>query len=544
LGLRGPGAKPKGPRAAAPAPKPTKHPWESPRLKNDRAGRVIAFIETLPITSGVFAGKKFRLREWQKRWIRKVYRTRRGKRIVRTALLTMPRKNGKTQLVAALALCHLIGPEAEPRGQVYSAAADRDQAAIMFREMEAMIQATPWMVARCNIQRFAKKIEDLESGSVYAALSSDARKAHGLSPSFFAYDELAQAADRHLYDNLRTGGGARLEPLGIVISTQSSDPHHVMSELTDYGRKLNDGVIENEQFSATIYEASENADPWDERVWRACNPALGDFRSLADMRAEAEVARRMPSAEAAFRNLYLNQRIDPVVHFLPKADWDACAVAPRSEKLRGAVCFGGLDLALRQDLTALVLFFPDEAGGGDVLSWFWLPEEGLRDKAVKDSAPYDVWRTQGLLETTTGRVVDARAVARRCAQITAQFDLRGLAYDRWRIEEFKKTLGDEGIELPLVEYGQGYKDMAPALDAVEAEVLNHRLRHGGHAVLNWNCSNCVVEIDPAGNRKLTKDPKKSRGRIDGMVALCMAVGLAHRENEGPSIYEKQGLVVG
>ena len=210
------------------------------------------------------------------------------------------------------------------------------------------------------------------------------------------------------------------------------------------------------------------------------------------------------------------------------------------EKLRGRDCWGGLDLSLRQDLTSLELFFPD-GKGGDVLSWFWLPEDGIAEKAERDRVPYDLWAKQGLLELTPGRVVDTRYVVRRCAAILAAFRLVGLAYDRWRIEEFKKSLNDEGVDLPLEPYGQGFKDMAPALDAVEAAVVNRALRHGGHAVLTWCASNAVVEIDPAGNRKLTKE--KSRGRIDGMVALAMAMGLAQREDEGPSMYTQVKLGV-
>lgn len=521
MGLRGPGAKPVRPRGDAPAPKKGRRPWQKKGLS--RADRVIAFIETLTITSGVFAGKKFKLRPWQQRWIRKVYREQKGKRIVRTALLTMPRKNGKTQLVAALALCHLVGPEAERRGQVYSAAADRNQSAIMFREMEAFILADAALSARCNIQRFAKRIEDMETGSIYEALSSDARKAHGLSPSFFAYDELAQATDRHLYDNLSTGMGARLDPLGIVISTQSSDPLHVMSELTEYGRKVIAGQIKDDTFLAEIYAAPADADIWDEKVWAACNPALGDFRSLEDMRVKAFRAKRIPTEEASFRNLFLNQAVDAVADLIPPPDWRACSGAPLHDKLRGSACYGGLDLSLRQDLTALVLFFPDGLGGGDVLSWFWMPKEGLRDKADRDRAPYDVWEQQKLIETTPGRTVDMRFVARRCAEIRASFDLRGLAYDRWGMEAFKKTLADEGIDLPLFPFGQGFKDMSPAVDEMLSAVLNHSLRHGGHPVLTWNASNVKAEIDPAGNRKLTKE--RSRGRIDGIVALVMAMGL-------------------
>jgi phage terminase large subunit-like protein len=528
MGRRGPrtGAA----KAAARDQRPTwegSPPWEAEGLT--RAGRVVAFLECLPITSGMHAGSLLKLRPWQREIIEGIYATGEdGRRIVRTALVTCSRKQGKTALAAGLALCHLIGPEAEQRGQVYSAAADRDQAAIIFREMEAVILAVPEFAERCNVRTFNKQITDELTGSTYQALSSDARKAHGLSPSFMVYDELAQAPNRHLYDNLTTGTGARAEPLMVVISTQSSNPHHIMSELVDYGQKLLDGTLPPDPaFHATIYAAPEDADPWDEAVWHACNPALGDFRSLEEMRQFAEQAKRIPAKEAAFRNLYLNQRVDAEQRFIGSADWDACAGAVDPDDLEGRPCWAGLDLSSTTDLTALVLYFPED--GGAVLPYFWVPNERLGEREDRDRVPYRLWAREGYIEPTEGRAIDKRAIAYRLAEIASTYDLRGVAHDRWRMADLKKLLEDEGIELPLVDFGQGYKDMGPAVDAMETVILAGKIRHGGHPVLTWCCSNAVVTVDPAGARKIAKD--KSRDRVDGLVALCMAVGLASREPE-------------
>lgn len=497
--------------------------WQKKGLS--RPERVIKFIESLEITSGFNAGKRFKLRPWQKRIIRAIYRTKKGKRQVRQALVSLPRKQGKSVLSSALALAHLCGPEAESRGQVLSAASDRDQAAIIFNEMCAFIQADEYLSERVIIRQFKKELEDVETGSTYKPLTADGRKAHGLNPSFVVCDELAQWKGRELYDNLSTGSGARAEPLQVVISTASSDPNHIMTELVNYGRKVQDGVIEDPAFYACIYEAPLDADPWDEAVWYDCNPALGDFRSLEEMRKFAEQARQIPAKEAAFRNLYLNQPVDPEQRFIATEDWKACGDPVDPEELRGCKCWAGLDLGSTQDLTALVLYFPEQ--GGQVLPFFWVPGENLRDREDKDKVPYLTWRKQGFIESTNGRAIDKRAIAQRLAEITADYDVQGVAYDRWRIEDLKHILTDEGIDLPLVPWGQGFKDMAPAVDELESKILDKKLRHGNHPVLTWNCANCVVQLDPAGQRKIAKD--KSIDRVDGMVALVMALGLYSRE---------------
>ncbi len=525
MGRRGPGARPKNNVAQLEPVIPEAHPWERPGLS--RYMRVVKFIETLPITSGMHAGRKFKLRPWQKKILRAIYRTdRRGRRIVRQALITLPRKQGKTALAAALALCHLLGPEAEQRGQVYSAASDRDQAGIIFSELVAIIEATSWMMARVNIQRFKKMIEDLVNGTIYQALSSDARKAHGLSPSFWIFDELAQARGRDLYDNLLTGQGARAEPLGIIISTQSSDPNHAMSELVAYGQQVNAGIIVDPTFHATIFSAPADSDPWDEQVWRACNPALSDFLSMEDFRTAAAQAKRRPALEMAFRNLRLNQPVDQAAQFLSAADWQGCSEKVDEGQLAGQSCFGGLDLSSTTDLTSFVLYFPHD---GSVLPWFWLPGDNLRDREDLDRAPYSLWRKQGYLTTWPGRALDKLGVIKVLAKLAGRYRIQGIAYDRWGMEPLQKLLADEGIRLPLESWGQGYRDMSPALAELERLVLDRKLRHGGHPILNWNASNAVAIMDPSGNRKL--DKSRARARIDGLVGLAMAVGLAAKKQE-------------
>jgi phage terminase large subunit-like protein len=498
-----------------------------------KADRVIAFVENLTNTAGPNAGQPFALRDWQIDIIRAIYDPLHedGRRVVRSALLSLPRKNGKTELAAALALYHLLA-DGERNGQVYSAAAERQQAAIVFNAAAAMVRADPELNAMVNIIETQKRIVHYASGSFYMAISADARSKHGFNASAIIYDELAQAKNRNLFDVLTTSTSARAQPLTIVISTASSDPNSVMSELVDYGRKINSGIIKDPTFHATIYQAPPDADPWDEAVWYDCNPALADFRSIEEMRTFADRARRIPSLESVFRNLYLNQPVDADQRFIASADWDACNTPVDLEALAGRTCYGGLDLSSTQDLTSLALVFPDDDDppAYDVLVWFWTAGDTIRERGDRDRVPYALWRDQGFLEATPGRAIDKSYVVARLAEIMAAYDVQGVAYDRWRIDELKKFLSDDGIDVPLSEFGQGFKDMAPAVDALETALLNGRLRHGGHPVLRWNASNASIEQDAAGSRKLAK--QRSIGRIDGLVAVAMAIGLAAK-SQGP-----------
>jgi len=404
--------------------------------------------------------------------------------------------------------------------------------------MIAFIQADPRLADRVVIRSHNKTLEDIETGSTYEALSSDARKAHGLSPSFVVADELAQWHGRDLFDGLVTGTGARAEPLIIVISTMSPDPNSIMSEVVRYGEQVRDREIVDPTFLPVIYAAPPDADPWAEATWHAANPALGDFRSLDEMRVAAEQAKRLPAREPAFRLLYLNQPIDAAARFLNGPDWRACRAEIDVAALAGKRCILGLDLSSTTDLTALAAYFPDS---GDLVTSFWAPAETLEEAERRDHVPYRLWARQGLLETTPGRAIDKSFVVHRLGEIVATYKVEACAYDRWRMDEVRRLLADEGIKLNLVEFGQGWRDMGPAIDAVETVVLQAKLRHAGHPVMDWCVANAVTVSDPTGSRKLAKD--RSTGRIDGLVAATMAIGLAARTApKKPSVYDRRGLL--
>jgi len=514
-------------------------PWKNVQLPMSE--RFFLFAENLPVSSGKLAGQKFRLRGWQKEMLRPVFdRQVDGKRVIRTALFSFPRKNGKTQLAAVLALAFLCGPLVEERGQIYSAASDRNQASLVFKELCAIIDRVPWMTARLNIRKQIKTVEDETTGSFYEALSSDARKAHGLSPSVIIADEVAQWRGRELWDNLVSGMGAREQPLIVAIGTQAEDDQNLMSELVDYAEKVNNSEVDDPTFHGVVYAASQDADPWSPETWFACNPALGDFKDYDDMKIQADQARRIPARVGPFKNLQLNMRVSAEARFLNYEDWQACADPVDAVSLYGRPCFAGLDLSSTTDLTALVLFFPED--GGAVIPFFWLPKDNIRMLETTERIPYRFWQERGLIELTPGRAIDYRFVARRLVSLSSDYDVKGIAYDRWRIKALERILSEEGIRLPLVEWGQGFKDMAPAVDALETAVLNDNLRHGNNPVLTMNCTNAVVEVDAAGNRKLSK--KRSRDKIDGIVALAMAIGLAAREEVKPGfVFDPNALMV-
>lgn len=520
-------------------PKPTQ------RVKN-----VIAFIEKLLVPSGKGAGKPFKLRPFQKRFIRDIYGKMdgEGKRLVRRAILSLGRKNGKTTLTAALVLVHLVGPEAILNGEIYSAANDREQASLVFRYASQLVRANDYLMSLIRIVDSTKTMICYRTGSIYRAISAEAGTKYGLNPSLVIYDELAQAKKRDLYDVLDTSMAAREEPLFIVISTQSNDPQHILSQLIDDGLSGNDPTTVCHLY-AVPDDADDDAIFKSRKLWRMANPALGDFRSLDEMRTAAKRAKRMPSFETAFRNLYLNQRVDATAPLISRADWEACLEeGPLLE--RGERIYLGLDLSSKTDLTALIAVSAED--GDRVKAWFWKPGEALREHATRDRVPYDVWKKEGWLDTSPGRSIDYDFVAGKVGELTADYEIAGLAYDRWGIDNFIQSCRRVGLEadvatandvvlddtLRLVSWGQGFRDMAAAIDALEVSVLERRLKHDGNPCLRWNMANAMVVSDPAGNRKL--DKSKARFRIDGAVALAMAIGLKSRdltEGEQESAYD-------
>jgi phage terminase large subunit-like protein len=537
MGLRGVGAARQIAARKELPKKPRKLPWLSDSL--DRAQKVVAFLEFLPVTKGILAGKPVELLPGQRQFIADVYGPKRddGRRLVTMAIKSEPKGNGKTGLVAGLALCHLLGPEAEQRGEVYSAAINRLQAGIMFNEMEAIIHRVPEFAVRTNVQRFSKKIEDLETGSVYEALSADAKRAHGLAPSLWVYDELAQASDRTLLDNLTEGMGKRREALGIVISTQAPNDEHVLSQLIDDGLSGADPST-----LVHLTAAPEEADPFDEETIKACNPAYGKFLDLDDLKKSMERARRMPTFEPAYRNLRLNQRVDAATEgrLCTNAIWKLGAVDVDVERLRGRRCYGGLDLSGKHDLTALVLVFPDDQPepSYDIVPFFWTPEGAMAARANAEREKFREWIRLGHLAPIPGPVIRFRTVAEKLAGLrkTYGFDVQAVGYDRWRIDEMKLEIEEIGGQVELEEFGQGFKDMAPAIDFFTECALTGRLHHAGHPVLSACVANAILVSDPAGNMKIDKGKSNSRGttRIDGAPALVMALGTARKHVAVPA----------
>ena len=526
MALRGPGAKPLSERGKV--EEREIKPWEIPGLS--RANRVRAFVEDLNITQGKLAGSKLKLRPWQWDFIRKVYAENdEGSRPIRTAVLSMGRKNGKTQLAAALALAHLLGPESESRGEIYSAALTRDQAGKMFAEMVAILGDHPELDDRCNVVRFTKQIEVLSGpgkGSIYVALSADADSKLGLSPSFVVYDELGSAPNRKLFDALDTATGAREDPLLMAISTQAAADHHVFSEMVDYGLKVRDGEINDPSFHLTLHAAPRDADPWSADTWALANPAIGDFLSLDNIQRMASQAKLVPSKESAFRNLVLNQRVSAVSRFIHRAEWDACNAVVDVETLRGRLCYGGLDLGGTRDLTAAVFVFPADDGTMDVLPFCFMPENNIEARSDEDRVPYSLWAKQGHITLIPGATIDPGFIADFLARTAETYQVESIAFDRWRIEDLKRELGLIGATLPLVPHGQGFKDMSLAVDALERHVAEKMLRHSGHPVMQMCAANAVITRDPAGGRKL--DKSKATGRIDALVALSMALNTGKR----------------
>ena len=527
----------------------------------ERAERVIKFIETLIVPNGYGAGKPFKLREWQKQEIYNIYSPTRanGLRAVREAVLSVPRKNGKTAFIAALVLVHLIGPEAKLNSSIYSAANDTEQAALIFRVCEQFIAAHPVLRRLLKCIASTKRIVCYKTGSFYKSVSAEAKTKHGMNPTVCIYDELAQARDRELYDVLKTSFGAQEEPLMIVISTQADNDNHVLSQLIDYGLQVQQGALPADpSFYLSLYTTPIDADIYDQKNWYLSNPALGDFRSFEEMEIMAKRARDMPSSEPAFRNLYLNQRyMADESMFVTQRVWDLGKPKPDIEALKGKKCFGGLDLSAGGDLTAFVLSFPQDDGSFDIVPTFWLPKEGLAEKARRDRAPYVDWVAAGFMKTTHGSTIDYRTIAEYLAAVRTIYDIQAIAYDRWRIDDLRKQLEEIGVSvvigeeetkqrdaLRLIPFGQGFRDMSPAVDATERVLLEGKARHAGHPVLTWNAWNARVVMDPAGNRKI--DKQKSKNKIDGIVAMAMGLGLASRliqQTQQPSVYEKRGVLI-
>lgn len=493
--------------------------------------RKVRLINQLTHTKGPFAGQPFQLRRWQERDIvRPLFKLNPKTKLrqYRMCLLMMPRKNGKTELAAALALDGLLF-DGEIGAEVYSAAADRDQAGLVFNVAAQMLRNDPELYAEVEIVDSQKRIVHRKSGSFYRAISAEAYSKHGFNASRVIYDELHAAPNRELWDVLTSSTGARAQPLIMAISTAGYDRHSILWELYRHAKKVHETPSLDPTFLPILYEAPIDADWTDEKVWKAANPALGDFRSLEEMRIAFARAKEIPAQENTFRRLYLNQWTEQATRWMALDAWDACQVPIDWRAHHGRRCYLGMDLSSTTDLTALVAVFPDEAGGFDVCPQFFLPAETIRTS--RDRAPYQQWVQQGHLVATAGNVVDYEAIRQQLRVWAERFQIREIGFDPWNATDLVTRLHEQD-GMTCVPMRQGFGSLSAPTKALEAAVLSRALRHDGHPVLRWCVSNVSVETDAAGNLKPSK--KVSTERIDGVVALVMAIDQMNRQTRAPA----------
>ena len=487
------------------------------------AADIIEFIETVCfVPEGRFVGKKLKLFDWQKDLIRLIYDNLAG---TRRAIISMGRKNAKTTQTACLLLAHLCGPPAKskPNSQLFSAAQSRDQAGIIFSLAAKMVRMNPALARIVTIQETAKSLVCTELGTRYRALSADATTAYGLSPQLVIHDELGQVRGPRsaLFEALETATGAQENPLSIIISTQAPTDADLLSVLIDDALAGNDPAT-----VVKLYTAPADLDPFDEASIALANPALGTFLNTQEVLAMARNAKYMPAREAEYRNLILNQRVEASNPFVSPSVWKACCEP--ALPLDDVPVYGGLDLSEVADLTCLVLI-GSRFGKWQVHPTFWLPAEGLAERATADRAPYDQWYRQGHLQLTPGKTVSYEYVAHHLRGLFDRYNIQTIAFDRWNFRHLRPWLlragfNEQMIEAHFLEFGQGWQSMSPALRDLEQVLLEGHLAHGNHPVLGMCVSNTTVVIDDAGNRKPSK--RKSTGRIDGLVALAMALGAA------------------
>ena len=508
-------------------------------FSQEAADRAINFIQLLKHTKGEWAGENFILEEWQREEIvSPLFGTLNddGTRQYRTLWLEVARKNGKSELAGAIANL-LTFADNEPGAEIYGAAADRDNAGIVYDVARVMVEQSPALMKRSQIIRSTKRIVVPSTNSYYKAISSEAYTKFGYNPHGILFDEVHAQPNRELWDVLTTAGGARRQPLTVAITTAGYDRNSICWELHDYAMKIKSGVIDDPTWLVVIYAADEDDDWTDEEVWRKANPALGTFRSINELRTSFKKAQETPAFEMTFRRLYLNQWVSSSERWLSLDKWDECGDTIRKRD----VCYAGLDLSATTDLTALALLFPQdtEPVEYDVLMHFWIPEDTMIEKERKDRVPYSQWVKQGFVTATPGNVIDYGFIQKALETYREQFNIREIAFDRWGATKLSQDL--DAADFTMVPFGQGFASMSAPTKELMNLVLGHLLRHGGNPVLRWNCDNLVVEQDAAGNLKPSK--KKSTQKIDGMVALIMSIDRASRHQTSGSKYEDGPLLV-
>ena len=522
---------------------------EGSHYDKQAADYAVAFIQALTHTKGRWAGAPFELIDWQEQIIRDLFGTLKanGARQFNTAYVEIPKKMGKSELAAAVALL-LTCADGEERAEVYGCAADRQQASIVFEVAADMVRMCPALSRRVKILASQKRIIYTPTNSFYQVLSAEAYSKHGFNIHGVVFDELHTQPNRKLFDVMTKGSGdARTQPLYFLITTAGTDTHSICYETHQKALDILEGRKHDSTFYPVIYGADRDDDWTDEKVWRKANPSLGITVDIDKVRAACESAKQNPAEENSFRQLRLNQWVKQAVRWMPMDTWNTCNQPVNLDDLEGRVCYGGLDLSSTTDITAFVLVFPPENPADEtepyiVAPWFWIPEDNLELRVARDHVPYDLWHKQGFLETTEGNVVHYAAIEQHIKQLSERFNIRQIAFDRWGAVQMTQNL--DAMGLTVVPFGQGFKDMSPPTKELMKLALEQRIAHGGHPVLSWMVDNIHVRVDPAGNIK--PDKQKSTEKIDGVVALVMALDRAIRcgaDDGSSSVYDERGLLI-
>lgn len=508
-----------------------------------KAERAVKFINSLKHTKGKFYGEPFSMLPWQEQIIRDVYGTVRDEtpeiRQYNTAYIEIPKKQGKSELAAAIALKQLCA-DSEWRAEVYGCAADRQQASIIYDVAVDMVKQNRELSKRIKLLPSVKRMLYIPTGSIYQVLSAEVATKHGLNVSACVFDELHTQPNRALFDVMTQGSGdARAQPLWVFLTTAGTDRNSICWEVHQKAKDILEGRKKDPRFYPVIYGLDDGEDWQDEKNWYKANPSLGYTIDIEKVRDAYRKALETPADEAMFRQLRLNQWVKNSVRWMRMDKWDACGRDVDLDSLRGRTCYAGLDLSSTSDLTAFVLVFPPEDDGEPYLCvpFFWLPKEQMDLRVKRDHVMYDEWAGYGHIMLTEGDTIDYSAIKQFILETAEKFDVEEIAFDRWEATMLVQELEDEGLN--MVRFGQGFKDMSPPTKELMRMVLRGELAHDKNPVLRWNMDNVYIRLDPAGNEKI--DKSKSTEKVDGAVALVMGLDRAMK-NAGGSVYDDRGLL--
>lgn len=524
--------------------KPSKFMLPTSHYDKKKADRAVTFIENLCHTKGKWAGTPFWLLPWQEQLIRDIFGIVKpdGNRQFRTAFVEICKKVGKSELAAAIAL-YLLYADNEPSAEVYGAAADRQQASIVFDVAKQMVEMSPALMKRSKLMGATKRIVNYGNAGYYQVLSAEVGGKHGFSVSGLVFDEIHTQPNRQLYDVLTKGSSdARQNPLHFIITTAGNDRHSIAYELHTKAVDILEGRRVDPTFYPVVYGLKDDEDWEDEANWYKVNPSLGYTVDVERLRDAYREAKQNPADEITFKWLRCNMWVSSTVAWIPDAIYMRGNEPIDMASLEGRDCYAGLDLSSTGDITALVLIFPprDEDEKFVLLPYFWIPEETIPKRVKANSVPYDIWEKQGYIMSTEGNVIHYDFIEKFIMDLSEKYHILEIAVDRWNATHVIQNLEDNG--LTMVPFGQGFASMSAPTKEFYRLLMEGKIIHGGHPVMRWMAGNVVVDTDPAGNIKVTK--AKSKEKINGIVAAIMALDRAVRhESEGRSVYDTRGIIL-